>query len=114
MNLGSHEMLDESYDDVGDVMLDGDEVSILDACSDAIELDEANYVDRFQKPSLNRTAVEREEPWNEDLFWEHSKDEVAYDRTETLEDATTHSSRDDPLLSSKGAFALESGDNVAC
>ena len=79
--LGSHEMLDESLDDAGDVMLDQDEASVFDANTDAMELDEANRLDSFQEHSLDD---EGEEALDEDLFWQH--DEVAYDGVKSIED----------------------------
>ena len=67
--LGSQEMLDESLDDAGDTMLDGDEAQISDSYGDAMELDEANHVDLFHEHSLDETAHEGEEPWDNDIFW---------------------------------------------
>lgn len=77
--LGSQEMLDESLDDSGDVMLDGDETQtfdshddagdvmldgnetrIFDSHDDAMELDEANHVGLSHEHSLDGIAHERE------------------------------------------------------
>ena len=77
--LESHEMLDKSLDDAGDVMLDGDEAPIFDANGDAMELDEANHLDLFREYSMGGIDDKGEDPFNGDLFWEHSQDEVAYD-----------------------------------
>ena len=73
-DLGLHEMLDESVGSPGDVMLDGYENSILEACSDVMELDAANQSDlslehyHFSDELIN----ESEEP-----FWNHSLEKVA-------------------------------------
>ena len=66
--LGSQEMLDESLDDAGDTMLDGDEDQISDSYGDAMELDEANYVDLLHEHSLDEIAHEGEEPWDNNIF----------------------------------------------
>ena len=89
--LGSQEMLDESLDDSGDVMLDGGETRTLDSHDnagdvmldenetlifgshdDAMELDEANHVDPFHQHSLDGIAHEGEGPWDNNLLWKHS------------------------------------------
>ena len=46
MSSGSHEMLDETFDGVGDIMLDEEQGSTFDAYSD---LDTAYHVDLFQE-----------------------------------------------------------------
>ena len=114
--FGSHEMLDESLNDAGDVMLDGDEAPIFDAYGDAMELDEANHSDLFQERPLAGIADEGEEPLDDDLFWEHSQDEVAYDRVETLDDDndSTSSLHDDSCAKFCGASAIAPEDDVIC
>ena len=67
--LGSQEMLDESFDDAEDEMLDGNEARIFDSYGDAMELDEANYLDLFHEHSLDEIAHEGEEPWDNNIFW---------------------------------------------
>lgn len=100
--LESHEMLDKSLDDAGDVMLDGDEAPIFDANGDAMELDEANHLDLFREYSMDGNDDKGEDPFNGDLFWEHSQDEVAYDGVETQDDKFC------------GVLAFESGDDMVC
>ncbi len=114
--FGSHEMLDESLNDAGDVMLDEDEAPIFDAYGDAMELDEVNHSDLFQEHSLDDIADKEEEPLDDDLFWEHSQDEVAYDRVEalTVDDDSISSRHDDPCAKFCGAFAIASEDDVIC
>ena len=79
-------MLDESLDGAGDVMLDGDEAPIFDADGDAMELNAASHVDLSQEHSLYGIADQGEDFLDDDLFWEHSQDEVAYDEMEILND----------------------------
>ena len=68
MSVGSHEMLDETLDGVGDVMLDEGQASTNDTYGD---LDAAYHVDLFQEHSLNRIDNEGADSPDGDLFWEH-------------------------------------------
>lgn len=99
---GSHEMLDEPSDDAGDVMLDGGEALIFDANGDAMELDKTSHLDLFHEQSLDGIVDGGEVPFDGDLFWEHSLDEVAYDKLETLGDKFC------------GASASEPGNDILC
>ena len=97
---GSHGMVEESLHDADDVMLDEGDVSIFDAHSQAMELDQVDHLERFQEQSLDRSVDEGQE--DHDLFWEHCQDEVVYDGMESQEDDTTPSLHIDSLLSSAG------------
>lgn len=113
-DFGLHEMLDESLDDAGDVMLDGDEAPIFDAYGDAMELDEANHLDLFREHSLGGIDDEEEEHLEDDLLWKHSRDEVACDGVETLDNNTASYVHDESNAKLCGAFAFGSGDDVVC
>ena len=70
-------MLDEPLDDAENVMLDGDEALTFDACGDAMELDIANPLDLSQEHYLKEVVNAEEDSLDDDLFWEHSRHEVA-------------------------------------
>ncbi len=74
VGFGSDRMLDESLDDAENVMLDGDEAH---ACGDAMELDIANPLDLSQEHYLKEVVNAEEDSLDDDLFWEHSRHEVA-------------------------------------
>ena len=58
-------MLDETLDDVGDVMLDEEQALTFDAYGD---LDAAYHVDLFQEHSLDGITNEAADPSNGELF----------------------------------------------
>ena len=104
MSLGSHEMLDESLEGAGNVMLDGDEAATLDAYGDVMELDSGYQVDLFQEHSMDGIVEDGENIMDDDLFWDHSQDEVAHGGMDTLDDDTmTH------MPGSCRTLAFESG-----
>ena len=104
-------MLDESSDGVGDVMLDEDEPQNFNAYG---ELDAAYHMDLFQEHSLDGNADEEVDLLDDDLFWEHSEDEVVYDGMESLDDVIPSSVPNDSHAKFCGALAFESGDDAGC
>lgn len=76
-----HEVLDESLDGAEDVMLDEDEPQDSLAHGD---LDPAYHVDLFQEHYSDETSDEEDSLLDDDTFWEHPSDEVAYDSIGSL------------------------------
>ena len=77
----SHQVLDESLDGAEDVMLDEDEPQDPLGHGD---LDPAYHVDLFQEHSSDETSDEEDDILDDDTFWEHPQDEVAYDSIGSL------------------------------
>ena len=75
-----HEMLDESVDDSGDVMLDGDGLPNSDA---VMEIDAAEHIGTSQEDSHfpDVVADEGEEHLDNDYFWDHGQDDFAHENT---------------------------------
>ena len=61
LGSGAHEMLDSSFDDAGDVTLNGEEATSFDTNSCIMELDEVNHLDLFQEHSLDDSTDEGED-----------------------------------------------------
>ena len=67
--IDSHEMLDDSLDVAGDIMLDEDDAPILDEYGDAMELDAPYHVEFPREHSLERFSGEGNDPLNDDVSW---------------------------------------------
>ena len=85
MSSGSHEMLDETLDDMEDVMLDEEQASTSDAYGD---LDAAYHVDLFQEHSLDVITNERADSADGDTFRVHFQNEVEFDGMDNFSDNT--------------------------
>lgn len=109
-SLESHEMLDESWDDARDGMLDANEAPIFETYGDEMELDEADELDLFQEHIIDGIVDEGEEFLDDNLLWKYSQDEVAYDGAEILDD-TTSAVHDDSYAMLR---EFESGGDVVC
>lgn len=77
----SHQVLDESLDGAEDVMLDEDEPPDPLGHGDP---DPAYHVGLFQEHSSDETSDEEDDILDDDTFWEHPQDEVAYDSIGSL------------------------------
>ena len=86
--FGTHGVLDESLNVAEGVMLDEDEDPILDTIGDVMEIDPPHFLDLSQESA-------REGSLDDDLFWEHSQEEIIYDNVETWDDDSTSSANDD-------------------
>ena len=95
MSSGSHEMLDETLDGVGDLMLDEEQASTFDTHGD---FDAAYHVDLFQEHSLDGIRNEGADPPDDDLFWEHFQDEVEFDGMDNFSDNTKSSVRSESYV----------------
>ena len=89
MSSGSDEMLDETSDGVGDVMLDEEQASTLDAYGD----DAAYHVDLFKEHSLDGITNEGADLPDGRPFWEHFQNEVEFDGVDNSSDNTVSSVR---------------------
>ena len=89
MSSGSDEMLDETSDGVGDVMLDEEQASTLDAYGD----DAAYHVDLFKEHSLDGITNEGADLPDGHPFWEHFQNEVEFDGVDNSSDNTVSSVR---------------------
>ena len=77
------------------VMLDGDEDTILDTIGDAMELDSPNLFDLPCGNARDEVVDKEEDFLDDDLFWEHSQEEIEYDSAGTLDGKSTFAVYDD-------------------